>query len=100
MRRRQADGRGIGAAALLILIILAATSFRAVQWKMGKGWVRLHRLTYLAGLLVVAHYLLAVKGDLLTLQGDYTTPLAAAGVLIVALVLRLPFINKRLKKRA
>lgn len=88
----------IGAAALLILIILAATSFRALQKKLGKAWVGLHRLVYLAGLLVVVHYLLSVKGDLFSLQGDYTAPLIAGAVLIILLVVRLPFTRKKTDK--
>ncbi len=65
----------IGLIALLILLALSVTSFRFFQRKMGKGWVRLHRLTYLAGILVIAHFLLAVKGNLLTFQGEYALPL-------------------------
>ncbi len=84
----------IGALALLILAVLAATSFRSVQRKMGKKWVQLHRLTYLAAILVIAHFLLAVKGNLLTLQGNYTFPLVLGGVLVVLLLMRLPGIRK------
>ena len=87
----------IGLAALLILLALAATSFRAAQRKMGKAWVRLHRLTYLAGILVIAHFLLAVKGNLLTLQGDYALPLILGAILLVLLALRLPFVKRLLK---
>ena len=90
----------IGVIALLILLILAATSFRFWQRKLGKNWVWLHRLVYLAGLLVVAHYLLSVKGDLLSLQGDYTAPLIAGGVLVLLLVVRLPFVRSILGKKS
>lgn len=81
----------IGASALVILVVLAATSFRW-QRDWGKKWVGLHRLTYLAALLAVSHYLLAVKGNLLTLEGDYTLPLVLGGILIVLLALRLPVV--------
>ncbi|MBG0786078.1 MAG: sulfoxide reductase heme-binding subunit YedZ [Anaerolineaceae bacterium] len=90
----------IGAFALLILIILAVTSLRFLQRKMGKSWVWLHRLVYLAGMLVVAHYLLLIKGDLLSLQGNYTAPLIAGGVLILLLVMRLPYIRRILGKKS
>ena len=90
----------IGVIALLILLILAATSFRFWQRKLGKGWVWLHRLVYLAGMLVVAHYLLSVKGDLLSLQGDYTAPLIAGGVLLLLLAVRLPFVRSVLGKKS
>ena len=89
----------IGAVALVILIILAITSFRFWQRKLGKGWVWLHRLVYLAGLLVVAHYLLSVKGDLLSLQGNYTAPLIAGGVLLLLMVIRLPIIRRLFPKK-
>ena len=90
----------IGAVALIILLVLAATSFRFWQRKLGKTWVWLHRLVYLAGILVVTHYLLAVKGDLFSLQGDYTVPMIAGGVLLLLLIVRLPFIRRFIEKKA
>jgi len=87
----------VGLIALLILIVLAATSFRKWQREWGKRWIWLHRLTYLAALLVIVHYLLSVKGNLLTLQGNYTLPLVLGGILVVLLIFRLPIIVKRLK---
>jgi sulfoxide reductase heme-binding subunit YedZ len=88
----------IGASALIILIVLAATSFRFWQRKLGKWWTWLHRLAYVAGVLLVVHYLLATKGDLFSLQGDYAAPLIAGGVLIILLILRLPFVARSLRK--
>ncbi len=88
----------LGLAALVILLVLAVTSFKTIQRKWGKGWVWLHRLVYAAALLVIAHYLLAVKGDLFSLQGAYTAPLIAAGVLLVVFLLRIPVIYRNLKK--
>ncbi len=88
----------IGAAALLILIVLAGTSFRKIQKKMGKTWVWLHRTVYLAAVLVILHYLFAIKGDLLTLQGNYTQPLVAAGVLLVLFILRIPWVARSLNR--
>lgn len=87
----------VGLAALLILVVLAVTSFRTLQRKMGKRWVWLHRLTYLAGILVITHFLLAVKGNLWTLQGNYALPLILGGILLVLLALRLPFLSKLMK---
>lgn len=87
----------VGAIALLILVILAATSFRRWQRDWGRKWVKLHRLTYLAGILAIAHYLLAVKGNLLTLEGNYTLPLILAVILIILLVLRLPIVMRALR---
>lgn len=92
----------VGFAALVILAVLAVTSYRFWRRKLGKLWVWLHRLAYLAGILAVLHYLLAVRGDLLRLQGDYTWPLLAAGVLIFLFILRLPdvyhFLNRLFRR--
>ena len=82
----------VGLFALIILAVLAATSFRISRKKLGKWWVWLHRLVYLAAVLVIVHYLLAVKGDLFSLQGAYTTPLIAGGILLVLFLLRIPAI--------
>jgi methionine sulfoxide reductase heme-binding subunit len=86
----------LGLAALLILLVLAVSSIRAWRVKLRAGWRNLHKTVYLAAGLAIAHYLLAVKGDLLTLQGEYNLPLAASGVLLVLFLLRLPFIQRPL----
>lgn len=88
----------IGVAALIILVILAATSFRFWRRILGKRWVWLHQLVYMAGALVVVHYLLAVKGDLFSLQGTYAPPLIAGGVLMILFVLRLPSVHRPLRR--
>jgi len=88
----------LGLVALIILLALAATSLRTLRRKLGKAWVWLHRLVYLAGALVILHYLLAVKGDLFSLQGEYTVPLLAAGVLTLLFLLRLPAIYRPLRR--
>ena len=44
-----------GLAAFLILTALALTSHRPAMKRMGRNWKRLHRLVYLAGILVVLH---------------------------------------------
>jgi methionine sulfoxide reductase heme-binding subunit len=90
----------IGTVALVILGVLAATSVRFWRQKLGKWWARLHRLAYLAGVLVVAHFLLAVKGDLLSLQGNYAAPLIAAGTLFLLFILRIPTVERVLRHLA
>jgi methionine sulfoxide reductase heme-binding subunit len=87
----------LGLIALLILIVLAVTSFRKWQQEWGKRWIWLHRLTYLAGILVIVHYLMSVKGNLFRLEGNYTLPLVLGGILLVLLFLRLPFVVKWLR---
>src|SRR3972149_2429890 len=70
-----------GLPAFIILLALAATSFKWAMRRLGKRWKRLHRLIYLAALLVVLHLALVIKGDVLRLSGDVWKPLLA-GLLI------------------
>ncbi len=88
----------IGAFGLIILIVLALTSFRKLQRRWGKLWRTLHRLVYAAGLLILVHYFLAIKGDLFSLQGGYWAPLLAGGVFLLLLILRLPFVWRPLSR--
>ncbi len=83
-----------GLAALVLLFVLALTSFSLwIRW-LGVFWKRLHRLVYLAAGLVVVHYLLVVDGSLWTLQGEIWKPLAYAAVLALLLALRLPPVRR------
>ena len=54
----------VGLFTYLLLIPLAITSTKAMQKKLGKHWLRLHRLVYLAGISAIIHYLWLVKSDL------------------------------------
>ena len=87
----------LGLTALIILGILAATSFRETQRKLEKKWVWIHRLVYAACVLVIIHYLLAVKGDLFSLQGAYTAPLIALALMLLLFVVRIPAVYKFLQ---
>jgi len=53
----------VGVASFAILLPLAVTSFSALQRKMGKHWVRLHRWVYVAAVLGIVHYWWLVKVD-------------------------------------
>jgi len=88
----------LGLIGLVILLILALTSFRFWRRKLGKKWVWLNRSVYAAALLIMLHYLLAVKGDLMSLQGDYTLPLIATGLLLLLLILRIPAVYQWLSR--
>jgi len=88
----------LGFGATIILLLLAATSFRFWQRKLGVWWSRLHKLVYLAGILMTLHYLLAIKGDLFSLQGGYRSPLIAAGTLVSLFLLRVPFIYQPIRR--
>jgi methionine sulfoxide reductase heme-binding subunit len=77
----------VGFSALLLLIPLALTSTRASMKRLGKTWQRLHRLTYLVGVLVVIHFLWSVKADI-------RQPILYGSILAVLLLLRLPKIRR------
>lgn len=73
----------VGFAALVILATLAATSPAAMVRRLGgRRWRRLHRLVYLAAVLVVLHFLWLVKKD-------RSEPLRYGAVLAALLAVRL-----------
>jgi sulfoxide reductase heme-binding subunit YedZ len=78
-----------GFTAGLILLAMAVTSFRWWMKRMGKNWKRLHRLVYLAGILVVLHYFWAVKADI-------RLPLLAIWILLGLLLIRVPTVKEKL----
>lgn len=84
----------VGFSALMLLLPLAATSWDWWKIKLGVLWKRIHRLVYLAALLVVIHYSWAVKGTLSSLQGNIAQPLLFGGVVVLLLILRIPAVKK------
>ncbi len=72
-----------GFAALLILVPLALTSTTGWMRRLGKAWKRLHRFVYLAGVLVVLHYVWLVKTDV-------REPVLWGAFLALLLILRIP----------
>lgn len=72
----------VGFAGFVCLVPLAITSTRAWMARLGRRWVALHRLAYLAAVLGVIHFLWLVKADL-------REPLLYAGVLAILLGARL-----------
>ena len=82
----------VGAAALLILLLLAVTSTRGWQRRLGKRWKRLHRWVYLAGVLVILHYAWVQKADI-------RQPALWGVVLALLLLLRLKRVRTALVAR-
>ena len=72
----------LGLAAFVLLIPLAATSTRASIRRLGKRWIRLHQLVYVAATLGVLHFFWLVKKDL-------RPPLVYAAVLVLLLGMRI-----------
>jgi sulfoxide reductase heme-binding subunit YedZ len=53
----------VGFAAFLTMIPLAATSTKGWIRRLGRNWVRLHRLVYLTALLGIVHFFWVTKAD-------------------------------------
>jgi len=71
----------MGLLTFLLLVPLAVTSTKKMQKRLGRSWLKLHRLVYLAGLTALVHYFWLVKSD-------YTEPLIYALVIGVLLGIR------------
>lgn len=54
----------VGFVAFVLLLPLAATSTRGAIRRLGRRWVKLHRLVYVAAVLAVVHHWWLVKKDL------------------------------------
>jgi len=85
-----------GLPAFVILLALAATSFRRAMRRMGKNWKRLHRYIYLGAILVVLHLALVIKGDFFRLGGDVWKPFVAAIIIGGLLIVRIPRVRRAL----
>lgn len=77
----------VGFAAGLILLSLAITSTRGWMKRLGKSWAKLHKFVYLAGILVIVHYVWLVKSDI-------RTPLLYGAIVFMLLFLRIPFVRR------
>lgn len=86
----------IGAAAFVLLLALAVTSFKKMKQLLKKNWKRLHRAVYIIAPLVVGHFLLIEKGNVLSLQGNLREPLIYGSIVLLLLALRLPPVKNAL----
>lgn len=77
----------VGFLAGIILLVLAITSTKGWKKRLGKTWSRLHKFVYLAGLLVIIHYVWLVKSDI-------RIPLLYGALVVGLLVLRIPAIRR------
>jgi len=81
----------VGAIALFGLLLLAVTSNRYSQRRLGKAWKKLHRLIYLILPLGLLHMLWIVRADL----EEWAIYAAVGGVL---LLLRIPALMRRIPR--
>jgi sulfoxide reductase heme-binding subunit YedZ len=83
-----------GMITFIFLLPLAVTSFRSLRKNMGKTWVWLHRLVYVAAVLSILHFAWARKGNLLTLSGNILQPALLGVFVILLLFIRVPKIRQ------
>lgn len=79
----------VGFSAGLILLVLAVTSTKGWQQRLGERWKYLHRLVYLANVLVVFHFAWLLK--------EPSAAVRYGVVVAILLVLRLPSMTKVLQ---
>jgi sulfoxide reductase heme-binding subunit YedZ len=82
----------VGFMALLILSMLAATSTKSTQRRMGKTWQKTHNWVYVASLLVALHYIWSVKSEIIQ-------PIIYGLVLIILLSTRKAKLLKPLRSK-
>ncbi len=80
----------VGALAVVILTTLGATSTKSMMRRLGKNWLKLHKLVYLAAGLAVLHFVWLVKSD-------YTEPVIYGTILSCLFLLRVPRAKKALR---
>lgn len=83
----------VGFTALMLMVPLAVTSTNGFQRRLGRRWVKLHRLVYVIAILAVVHYWWQVKIDV----GD---PLLYAALLTVLLGVRVAHWRSVERRRA
>lgn len=81
----------MGLLTYLLLVPLAVTSTKKMQKRLGRNWIKLQRLVYVAGLTALVHYFWLVKKD-------YTEPLIYAVVINILLGIRIIVYCKRTAK--
>jgi len=79
----------VGMTSFLLLIPIALTSFNIWKVRLGKNWKRLHQIVYFIAPLVILHYAMSKKGNILTLQGDVVRPFIYGLVLLLLLTFRI-----------
>ena len=85
----------IGFAAFLLLLLRTVTSTRGWQKRLGRNWQQLRWLVYMAAVLVVTHFMLAV---VLAAKEGLSRPMLYVALLALLLIIRLPGVRKAVNK--
>lgn len=90
----------LGLVAFVILAMLTLTSNRAAMRLLGKNWKRLHRLVYVAGILVILHGLLAAShwNKFQTATLNVWEMRLYCILMVMLLLVRLPMVKTWLKR--
>jgi sulfoxide reductase heme-binding subunit YedZ len=83
----------VGLSGFVIILILGITSINLWKQNLGKYWKWIHQLAYPACILVVIHYAMARKGNILTLQGDIQIPIILLIITLILLSFRFRFVQ-------
>ena len=81
----------LGSVSLLILLALTITSTKKWMKRLGKKWSQLHRLVYLVGIIVMIHYIWALKAINIL-------PIILSVLLAIFFIVRIPPVRKKLLK--
>ena len=81
----------VGFGAFSILSVMAITSTKGWKRRLKKKWKPLHRLVYLAGILVTLHYIWLVKSDI-------REPLIYGAIIMIFFLLRIPGVKNVVTK--
>ena len=84
----------MGFVSLVLLLPLALTSNRWSVRQLGKRWTLLHKLIYIIAITAIAHYWWHKAG-----KNDLQTVWIYAGVVLVLLVFRLPFVSQYFRQQ-
>jgi sulfoxide reductase heme-binding subunit YedZ len=92
---------GFGAIAFGILILMTATSFKYTMKLMGRYWKPLHRLVYVAGVLMLVHSMLATSMSKRAafMEGEkiFAELQIYLVILVILLLVRIPIIKRSLQ---
>lgn len=78
----------IGFASFLLLIPLAVTSTNAMQKRLKKKWLMLHKLVYVIPVLVIIHFIWSLKAD-------YSEPFMYALIFATLMLVRMYYYRKK-----